>query len=63
MPHDQTLQRQIETAQQRLDEQKALLHQMITQGTPTQAAEDRLLQLEEALALLQRRARSPASSD
>jgi hypothetical protein len=40
---------QIREAQERLAQQKALVRRRIVHGTPTQAAEDQLHQLEQAL--------------
>jgi hypothetical protein len=39
--------RQIREAQEILSQQEALVQRMIARGTPTQAAEDRLRQLEQ----------------
>jgi predicted nuclease with TOPRIM domain len=51
--HDTTLDRKdIREAQQRVREQEALVRRLILNGVPTQAAEDRLRQLEKALSLL-----------
>jgi predicted nuclease with TOPRIM domain len=41
--------RQIREAQETLSQQEALVQRMIARGTPTQAAEDRLRQLEQTL--------------
>ena len=49
-PHDPILPDQhVREAQQRVAEQEALVRRMIVQGTPTQAAEDRLRQLQQTL--------------
>jgi hypothetical protein len=49
---------QIVEARRRLEEQKAKLNTLIVKGAPTQAAEDLLCKLHEALKRLTRHARS-----
>ena len=41
--------REVRAIRQRITQQKALVHRMIIQGTPTQAAEDRLRELQQTL--------------
>lgn len=49
--HDSSVSdRHIREAQQRVAQQETLVRRMIVQGTPTQAAEDRLRQLQQTLA-------------
>ena len=53
LTHDTILDtKDIREAQQRVREQDALVRRLILNGVPTQAAEDRLLELEKALAVL-----------
>jgi len=47
----------IKEAERQVAQQEALVHRMIVQGTPTQAAEDRLRQLKKKLARMQESAR------
>jgi hypothetical protein len=52
-PHDPLpLDRDLRALQQRIAQQKALVHRMIVQGTPTQAAEDELRRLQQILSRL-----------
>ena len=48
-PHNPLYDRRIREAQQRVAAQEALVHRMVVQGMPTQAAEDRLRQLQQTL--------------
>ena len=54
---------QIREAQERLAEQKRLLRRSIVQGTLTQAGEDQLRKLEQALARMQEQAGPARTSD
>jgi hypothetical protein len=49
-PHDPVPpDREVREIQKRIAQQKALVHRMIVQGTPTQGAEDRLRELQQTL--------------
>jgi hypothetical protein len=47
--------RQIHDAQERVAQQEALLRRIIARGTPTQAAEDQLRRLDQALSRMKQR--------
>lgn len=47
--HDPLSDRHLREAQQRVAQQQALVNRMVVQGMPTQAAEDRLRQLQQTL--------------
>ncbi len=49
-PHEPLSDKHARETQQHVAQQKALVHRMIAQGMPTQAAEDRLRQLQKTLA-------------
>jgi hypothetical protein len=57
------LDRDLRTIQQRIAQQKAMVHRMIVQGTPTQAAEDELRQLQETLSRIRDRRQRMRASD
>jgi hypothetical protein len=51
--HHLVADRQLSDAEQSIADQEAYIRRMIVQGAPTQAAEDRLRELEQKLAHLQ----------
>ena len=55
--------RQIREAQETLSQQKALVQRMIARGTPTQACEDRLRQLEQTLSSMKEHHRRDRAFD
>lgn len=56
-PHGSLSDRHIREVQQRVAQQKALVHRMIVQRTPTQAAEDRLGEFQQTLSRMNRQHR------
>jgi len=55
--------RDIREAQERVAQQEAFVRRMIARGTPTQSAEDRLRQLEQALSRMKEQHRRNRSID
>lgn len=62
-PHDAApADREIHEAQQFVAQQEALVRRMIVQGAPTQAAEDRLRQLQQSLSRVKEQRRQTRTS-